>query len=318
MLYFAITGNNGQFEIRNIKKGDYLLQVSLITYRTIYRNLTFPSSSGENIGTIIMIPRPVGLSEVQVTGERIPVKIRKDTIEYDARAFKVKPDAVAEDLIKKLPGMEVDRARNIKAMGEDVKNVTVDGKEFFGNDPKVATRNLPADAINKVQLFNKKTDESRFTGIDDGERNQTLNLVLNEDKRKGIFGDVSAGGGTGRHADAGARIYKFSKKTQLAGLGMFNNINQFGFSLSDFISFSGGMSALSSGSGLTIHGDDSSFPVNFGQPVYGTGSNGAAGLNFSVSKSDDTRFFASYLGSGSSRELTDNSSSRYFKSDGSY
>jgi len=318
MSYFAVSGKNGQFEIGNIKKGDYLLQISLITYKTIYRDLSFPSSFGGDIGSVILIPKPVGLNEVNITGERIPVKIRKDTIEYEARAFKTKPDAVAEDLIKKLPGMEVDRAGNIKAMGEDVKNVTVDGKEFFGNDPKVATRNLPADAINKVQLFNKKTDESRFTGIDDGERNQTLNLVLNEDKRKGIFGDVSAGGGTGRHADAGARIYKFSKKTQLAGLGMFNNINQFGFSLSDFISFSGGMSALSSGSGLTIHGDDSSFPVNFGQPVYGTGSNGAAGLNFSVSKSDDTRFFASYLGSGSSRELTDNSSSRYFKSDGSY
>src|SRR5664280_494147 len=266
MLYFAITGNNGQFEIRNIKKGDYLLQVSLITYRTIYRNLTFPSSSGENIGTIIMIPRPVGLSEVQVTGERIPVKIRKDTIEYDARAFKVKPDAVAEDLIKKLPGMEIDRAGNIKAMGEDVKNVLVDGKEFFGNDPKVATRNLPDDAINKVQLFDKKTDESKFTGIDDGERNQTLNLVLNENKKTGVFGDVTAGAGTGKHAEAGARIYRFTKKIQFAGLGMFNNINKFGFSVGEFINFSGGMAALSSGSGLALHSDDSSFPVNFGQP----------------------------------------------------
>ena len=318
MLYFAITGNNGQFEIRNIKKGDYLLQVSLITYRTIYRNLTFPSSSGENIGTIIMIPRPVGLSEVQVTGERIPVKIRKDTIEYDARAFKVKPDAVAEDLIKKLPGMEIDRAGNIKAMGEDVKNVLVDGKEFFGNDPKVATRNLPADAINKVQLFDKKTDESKFTGIDDGERNQTLNLVLNENKKTGVFGDVTAGAGTGNHAETGARIYRFTKKIQFAGLGMFNNINKFGFSVGDFINFSGGMAALASGSGLALHSDDSSFPVNFGQPVYGSGWNGATGLNFSISNSENNRFFASYLGSGSNRKLSENSSYRYFQPDGSY
>ena len=265
-----------------------------------------------------MIPRPAGLSEVQVTGERIPVKIRKDTIEYDARAFKVKPDAVAEDLLRKLPGMEIDRAGNIKAMGEDVKNVLVDGKEFFGNDPKVATRNLPADAINKVQLFDKKTDESKFTGIDDGERNQTLNLVLNENKKTGVFGDVTAGAGTGNHAETGARIYRFTKKIQFAGLGMFNNINKFGFSVGDFINFSGGMAALSSGSGLALHSDDSSFPVNFGQPVYGSGWNGATGLNFSISNSENNRFFASYLGSGSNRKLSENSSSRYFQPDGSY
>jgi hypothetical protein len=318
MLYFAVTGNNGHFEIKNIKKGNYLLQISLLTYKTIYSNLTFPSALGEDIGTVIMIPKPDGLSEVQVTGERIPVRIRKDTIEYDARAFKTKPDAVAEDLLKKLPGMEVDRAGNIKAMGENVKNVLVDGKEFFGDDPKVATRNLPADAINKVQLFDKKTDESRFTGIDDGERNQTLNLVLNENKKTGIFGDVTAGGGSGEHVEAGTKIYRFTKKIQFAGLGMFNNINQFGFSVGDFINFSGGLSALNSGSGLAIHSGDSSFPVNFGQPVYGSGSNGAAGLNFSVSNSKNNRFFASYLGSGSSRNIPENSSSRYFQPDGSY
>ena len=318
MIYFAVAGNNGMFEINNIKKGSYLLQISLITYKTIYRNLFFPSSYGDDLGTIIMIPRPAGLNEVKVTGERIPVKIRKDTIEYDARAFRVKSDGAAEDLIKKLPGMEVDRAGNIKAMGENVRNVLVDGKEFFGNDPKVATRNLPADAINKVQLFDKKNDESRFTGIDDGERNPTLNLVLNDNKKTGIFGDVNSGAGTGNHAEASARIFRFTKKIQFAGLGMFNNINQFGFSVGDFINFSGGLTALSSGSGLAIHADDSSFPVNFGQPVYGSGSNGAAGLNFSISKSENNRFFVSYLGSGSSRNLSESSASRYFQPEGSF
>jgi hypothetical protein len=318
MIYFAVAGTNGMFGISNIKKGSYLLQISLITYKTIYRNISFPSSYGDDLGTIIMIPQPAGLNEVKVTGERIPVKIRKDTIEYDARAFRVKSDGAAEDLIKKLPGMEVDRAGNIKAMGENVKNVLVDGKEFFGNDPKVATRNLPADAINKVQLFDKKSDESRFTGIDDGERNPTLNLVLNDNKKTGIFGDVTAGGGTGNHALTSARVFRFTKKIQFAGLGMFNNINEFGFSIGDFINFSGGIEALSSGSGLALHSDDTSFPVNFGQPVYGSGSNGAAGLNFSVSKSENNRFFASYLGSGSSRKLSENSTSQYFQPDGSY
>ena len=95
MLYFAVSGNNGQFDIKNIRTETYLLQISLISYRTIYRNLVFPLPGGEDIGTIIMIPRPVVMNDVLVSGERIPVRIKKDTVEYDARAFKVKPDGVA-------------------------------------------------------------------------------------------------------------------------------------------------------------------------------------------------------------------------------
>ncbi len=305
LLYFSITGNNGAFVMRNVKKGSYLFQVSLLGYTTFYRRIDIPLASGNNIGQVVLVPKIFDIDEVTITGERIPIRIKSDTIEYDAKAYKVKPDAVAEDLIKKLPGIEVDRAGNIKALGEDVNNVMVDGKEFFGNDPKVATRNLPADAISKVQLFDKPTDESRFTGIDDGERNQALNFVLEDDKKSGIFGDVSAGAGTGERAQAGGKIYRFTRKSQLAAIGMYNNINQLGFSLRDYINFSGGLSSLSNGDGHVMIGGENSFPVNFGQPVYGTGSNGAAGLNFSVSKPNNDRFFISYLGNGSRRLLSD-------------
>ncbi len=318
MLYFGITGNTGNFEIRNIKKGNYLLQASFIGYTAMYRNLNIPEMPDGNLGTLVLVPQPVNIDQVNVTAERIPMQIRKDTIEYDAKAFKVKPDAVAEELIKKLPGIEVDRSGNIKALGEDVKNVLVDGKEFFGNDPKVATRNLPANAIDKIQLFDKSTDESQFTGIDDGIRNQTLNLVLDEDKKAGLFGDVSAGAGTGNHYQANAKVYHFTDKVQIAALGMYNNINQFGFSISDYISFSGGLGALSSGTGRLVLGGESSFPVNFGQPVYGFGSNGAAGFNFSVSRSANNRFFASYLGNGASRDLKESTSTHYFTPGESY
>ena len=225
MQYFGITGRDGAFGIGNIKRGNYLLQVSFIGYTTIYRELSLPNGSGDDLGTMVMFPKPVNIEEVSVTADRIPMQIRRDTVEYDAKAFKVKPDAVAEELIKKLPGIEVDRAGNIKALGEDVNNVLVDGKEFFGNDPKVATRNLPANAIDKIQLFDRATDESQFTGIDDGVRNQTLNLVLDEDKKAGIFGDVMAGAGTGNHYQASAKAYHFTDRIQLAALGMYNNIN---------------------------------------------------------------------------------------------
>ena len=318
LLYFSVTGSNGRFEIRNVKKDAYLLQVSLLGYNTLYRSISMPSQLGEDIGSLIMTPKVFNIDEVTVSADRIPIRIKRDTIEYDAKAFKVKPDGVAEDLIKKLPGLEVDRAGNIKAMGEDVNNVLVDGKEFFGNDPKVATRNLPAEAIDKVQLFDRQTDESKFTGIDDGERNQTLNLILDENKKNGIFGDVMAGAGTGERVEAGGKVYRFSQKMQFAALGMFNNINQFGFSLGDFINFSGGISKFSLGDGHIMLGGENSFPVNFGQPIYGRGSNGAAGINFSVSNSDNDRFFLSYLGNGSSRNLFETSTTRNYIPDGSF
>ena len=318
LLYFGITGNDGRFEIANVKNGAYVLQVSFVGYTTTYKNLSLPLSQGDDLGSLVLVPKVVNIGEVLVTGERVPIKIKRDTIEYNAKAFKVKTDGVAEDLIRKLPGLEVDRAGNIKAMGEDVKNVTVDGKEFFGNDPKVATRNLPADAISKVQLFDKPTDESKFTGIDDGERNPTLNFVLDENKKKGVFGDVMAGAGTDDHYQTSAKVYRFTGKSQLAALGMFNNINQFGFSMGDFMNFSGGISALSQGSGRVVLGGESSFPVNFGQPVYGSGSNGALGLNYSYSPSKDNRFFMSYLGNGSNRVLSETSMTRYFTPGGDY
>jgi len=318
LLYFSVTGNDGRFEMKNIRRGAYLLQVSLIGYNTLYRAITMPLPGGEDAGTLIMTPRVYDVEGVVVTRDRIPMKMKYDTIEYDAKAFKVKPDAVAEELLKKLPGIEIDRAGNIKAMGEDVNNVLVDGKEFFGNDPKVATRNLPAGAIDKVQVFDKQTDESAFTGIDDGQRNPTLNFVLDEDKKSGIFGDVSAGGGTGGHTAAAGKIYRFTATTQFAALGMFNNINQFGFSINDYINFSGGMAAMSSGGGHVMLDGGNSFPVNFGQPIYGTGSNGAAGLNFSVSNERKDRFFASYLGNGSRRNLSETSTTRNYIPDGTF
>lgn len=317
LLYLSITGNTGRFELRNIRKGSYLLQVSLLGYFTFYHELSVPVE-GDDIGQIVLDPKTFAIKEVTISSERIPMKIKKDTIEYDAKAYKVKPDGDAEDLISKLPGVEVDRAGNIKAMGEDVNNVLVDGKEFFGNDPKVATRNLPADAIDKVQLFDRQTDESRFTGIDDGERNPTLNLVLDKDKKQGVFGDLTAGAGTEGRTEEAAKIYRFTQKMQFAALGLYNNINLPGFSLRDYINFSGGISRFSSGDGHVMIGDENSFPVNFGQPVYGTGSNGAAGMNFSVSGSDNNRFFMSYLGNGSKRLFNQRATARNYIPDGSF
>lgn len=314
LLYFGVSSASGRFEITNIKQGQYLLQVAFIGYTTIYKHIEIPYEDSGDIGTIIMIPEPFSLDEVTVTGERIPLKIIKDTIEYDAKAFKVAPDGVVEDLLKKLPGLEIDRAGNIKAMGENVRNVMVDGKEFFGNDPKVATKNLPADVVDKVQLFNKKSEEAEFTGIDDGTRNQTLNLMLDEDKKDGVFGELMAGGGTGNHYQANGKVYRFDNKTQIAALGRINNINEFGFSVGDYLSFTGGISAY----GGKVMIGEGGFPLNFGETIKGYSTSGAAGLNFSYSPGKDRRFFISYLGNGSKRELNETIKTTNYREEGSF
>lgn len=317
MQYFGVSGTDGKFAIRNIRNGEYLMQVAFIGFTTLYKTVGFPADNNGNLGYIPLSPKTVSLDEVTVTGERIPMSIRDDTIEYDAKAFKVKPDGVVEDLLKKMPGIEVDRAGNIKALGEDVRNVLVDGKEFFSNDPKVATKNLPADAIDKVQLYNKKSEESEFTGIEDGSRNQTLNLMLDEDKKDGVFGDLMVGGATGNHYQASGKIYRFSEKNQIAALGMMNNVNKFGFSIGDYLSFTGGIAKISHGEGGATMGQGG-FPINFGETIAGYSSSGAAGFNFSHSKSKTQRAFFSYIGNGSKRELNENTRTTLYRETGSF
>ena len=320
LQFFGITNSQGSFDIKNIRTGSYLLQVSFIGYQTIYRKMDLPLKEGNNLGTIPMNLKPVDVGEVKVVGDRVPLMIKKDTVEYNAAAFKLKSDAVTEDLLKKLPGLEVDRAGNVKAMGEDVKRLLVDGKEFFGNDPKVATKNIPARAIDKVQVYDRKSEESMFTGINDGSREKTINLKLQEDQKNALFGDVTAGGGTGEHYLGSAKAYRFNDKIQLAGLGMINNVNQFGFSMNDYINFSGGIgSMMSTGGSAAIRiTTDGSFPVNFGQPVSGLNTSGAGGVNFSRSTSPNDRFFISYLGNGSGKDLTQTTKSENYLQTGTF
>ena len=319
MQSFGITNKDGFFEIKNIKKGDYLLQIAFLGFETYYQNISIPVE-GNKLATVVMKTKSVAFEEIKVSGDIVPLAIKKDTIEYNANAFKLKPDAVTEDLLKKLPGIEVDRAGNIKAMGEDVKKLYVDGKEFFGNDPKVATKNVPADAVDKVQVYNRKSDEAMFTGIDDGSRDKTINLKLKEDKKNALFGDVMAGGGTGEHWQGSVKAYRFTDKIQVAALGMGNNVNQFGFSFNDYMNFSGGIGQMMHGSGtaqIRITSDDN-FPINFGEPVAGLNTSGAGGANFSYSTSPNDRVFISYLGNGTKKELEQTTTTTNFVEGDSY
>lgn len=319
LVAFGITNKSGEYSIKNIKEGEYLLQASFLGFKTHYQSIQIPVDDNVLAG-IVLQTKSENLGEVEVSGEYIPLAIKKDTVEYNAKAFKLKPDAVAEDLLKKLPGVEVDRAGNIKAMGEDVNKLFVDGKEFFGNDPKVATKNVPANALDKVQIYDRKSEEAMFTGIDDGSRQKALNLQLKEDKKNALFGDVMAGGGSNERWQGSAKAYRFNDKIQLAALGMANNVNQFGFSFNDYMNFSGGIGKMIHGGGsakISIT-SDGSFPINFGESISGLNTSGAGGANFSFSKHKHNRTFISYLGSGTEKKLLENTKSWNFQKENNF
>ncbi|MCB9264788.1 MAG: outer membrane beta-barrel protein [Lewinellaceae bacterium] len=297
---FALTGAQGEFSIKNAPPGQYRLQATFLGYENHSQPVEVKEGQPSiSLGAIRLQPRTEMLDEVIVKEERIPMAIRKDTIEFDADAFKTQPNAVVEDLLKKLPGVEVGRDGNIRAMGENVERVTVDGKEFFGKDPKLATQNLPADAVDKVQVFDKKSDRAEFSGIDDGQREKTINLALKEDKKKGYFGRLNAGYGDQGRYQAKGNLNRFTPDEQLSFLGMANNVNEPGFSLDDYIDFMGGLQGMMRGGGsgsvrIEINPGEMGLPLNIGGNSGIAGSQ-AGGVNFNKGLSDKTALTSSML-----------------------
>lgn len=318
MTYYGITNTQGHFEINNIQKGNYILQTSYMGFKNYVKNIDIPLPNGNTLGVIIMEPENFQLSEIEVNALRTPFIIKKDTIEYNAGSYKVKPDAPAEELLEKLPGVQVDRSGNIKAQGENVQRVLVDGKEFFSSDPQVATKNLPADAIEKIQVYNKKSDETELTGIEDGTYSKTINMILKDGKKSAIFGDLTAGVGTDNKYQAGAKVYRFTKKHQFAALAMINNVNKYGFSFNDYMDFNGGLQSIMGNGGQISIGGDSDLPINFGQSIDGLVTSGAAGANFTYEARENNRFNISYLGSGANKELKERTTTDNFFDTGSF
>lgn len=304
---FALSKPDGSFEMKSVKEGSYVLKATFQGFNNLNQAVTVEAEPAvKDLGSLTMTEKSVELGDVEITGEMIPVRVKGDTLEYNADAFKTQPNASVEDLLKRLPGMEVEGDGSVKAQGETVTKVLVDGKEFFGDDPKVATKNLPADAIDKVQVFDKQSDMADFTGVDDGERTRTINLLLKEDRKNGYFGDVMAGYGTGNRFRAKANLNRFSDKTQISLLGMANNINEQAFSIGDYVNFMGGITNVISGGGMGRGGGGgnslSMSPGDLGISFGGNsgGSSGistsaASGLNFNTELGKKTKVSASYF-----------------------
>lgn len=247
ILYsFTRTDKKGNFDLKNVKAGNYIVMTSHRQYADYLEDITV-SETAKNLGTIALVSKINALKEIIIKAGSI--RIKGDTTSYRASDFVVGANANVEELLKKLPGIQVDKNGVIKAMGETVQKVLVDGEEFFGDDPGMAVKNLRADAIKEVQVFDKKSDQAEFTGIDDGETKKTINLKLKEDKKKGYFGKIDGANepftGSDSRYNTNLMFSSFKGKRKISAFLLNGNTGQDGLSWQDNDRFGGGASNVS-------------------------------------------------------------------------
>ncbi len=232
--YSTVSDAKGMFNFRNVSNGNYIVEVTSVGFIKYHRDF---SVAGEDVGLGNLGVSKImqTLSTVVVDGTPPPVRQKNDTLEYSASAYKLNPDATSEDLIKKMPGVTVDKSGAVTAQGESVRKVTVDGRDFFGDDATATLRNLPAEIIDKIQVFDKLSDQAQLTGFDDGNTTKSINIITKADMRSGNFGRVFAGYGTDDKYSAGGNISFFNNARRISFLGLTNNINQQNFSSQDIL-----------------------------------------------------------------------------------
>lgn len=254
---FTRTKKNGNFALPIRDTGNFILLVSYPNYADHVEKFRIESlSNTKNLGNIDMISKVDLLQDVVVKSSIAAIRIKGDTTEFVADSFRTMPNASVEDLLKKFPGIQVDRNGKITAQGETVSKVLVDGEEFFGDDPTLVTKNLKADMVDKVQLFDKKSDEATFTGIDDGVRTKTLNVKLKADKKKGYFGKIEGGYGTNKFYQNEAMFNYFKNKRKISGYLTHANTGKTGLGFNDANKLGINSSNMSFDDGITIISDE--------------------------------------------------------------
>lgn len=240
LLRGTVTGADGRFEIARPFIPEVKVEITFLGYKTITKihSMREPVELGE----LILLEDTKVLGEVLVQGVSVVGEQKGDTTSFNANAFKTQTNAQAEDLIKKMPGITM-QGGQIQAQGEQVQKILVDGREFFGSDPNIALRNLPADAIDRVEVLDQRSDQSRLTGFDDGSYTKTINIILRSDKKNGSFGRTYAGYGNDDRYAAGGSVNFFKGDQRISVLGLFNNINQQNFSSQDLAGLTANASA---------------------------------------------------------------------------
>lgn len=235
----VMTNAKGAFNLSGASNGRYIVEVSFIGLETLKKDVTVKGAN-VNLDTLRLSEGGIALAEVKVTGTRTPIKVMEDTVEYDAGAYKTQPNAVVEDLLKRLPGVEVGDDGSITANGKTVSKILLDGEEFFSDDPKVASKNLPVEMVQKLQVIERKSDLARLTGVDDGEDETVINLSVKPGMKNGWFGIIEGGYGTDDRYKASFNVNRmWGSGNSITLLGNFNNINEIGFSDDNGNRFSG-------------------------------------------------------------------------------
>ena len=231
--------DSGKFVFSNLTRGLYLLQINYIGYKTSEQKV-FVRDEDKHLGPVNVSKSANTLKDVNVEDKAVRVTQKNDTAEYNAAAFKTNKDANVEDLVTKMPGITSENG-TIKAHGEQVKKVLIDGKEYFGDDAQLAMKNLPSDVVDRVQVFDQMSDQSFFTGFDDGNSQKAMNIMTKKGMNNGVFGKVYAGYGylTDSRYSAGASVNYFDGNRRLSLIGMSNNVNVQNFSMQDLLGVTG-------------------------------------------------------------------------------
>ncbi|TXB63042.1 outer membrane beta-barrel protein [Phaeodactylibacter luteus] len=296
--YTALTSERGGFRIAGLPEGAYQLQVSFVGYATLNREVAI-AGQDLRLGLLALQEIALDLDEIEITG-KVPLATQQgDTTQYSSAAYKVNPDANAEDLIRKMPGVVLENGQ-VQAQGEQVQQVLVDGKPFFGNDPAAALRNLPAEVIDKIQVFDQQSDQDRFSGFNSGETTKAINIITKPGMRQGEFGKLYAGIGPDAKYQAGGALNIFKGDSRISLIGQTNNINQQNFASEDLTGLlgnSGGRSARGGrGGGRPGRGSSGGNASDFLIGAQnGIATTHAFGLNYTDKWGEKTEVTASYF-----------------------
>ena len=313
---YSLTDDQGRGTLAKLKKGTYIFRAELMGYTTYQKEVVLEKNT--DLGDISLSEDAIALEAAKVTDVGNPIVIKKDTVEYNASSFKTSDNDMLEQLLKKLPGIEIGTDGSITANGETIKKITIDGKTFFLDDPQLASKNIPAKIIEKVKVVEKKSDQAMFTGIDDGEEETIIDLKLRPGMAQGWFGNVMGGGGhdvPGAGSDmndwryqGAAMIGRFTDKSQISIILNGNNTNNRGFN-----DVAGNMMGNMRGSR----------GMGRGQGGWG-GNNGISttwmgGLNGAFTLCDgDMDLSGNYLYNGSNKDVVENTSKITYREDGSH
>ena len=291
----GLTNATGDFIFDNLAADSFIVKISTTGYQEYLSFITLRNNE-KNLGAVKLSRQGKDLAVVTIVAKAPPVSQKGDTSQYSASQYKVNPDATTEDLIKKMPGITVDKDGTVTAHGEQVKKVTIDGKDFFGDDASAALKNLPSEVVDKIQVFDKLSDQAQLTGFDDGNSTKAINIVTKTGVKNGQFGRVYAGYGTDDRYTAGGNISLFKGNRRLSFVGNFNNINQQNFGSQDLLGLTSGTNNNNNNRGGGGRGGRGGSSDNFtvGQ-ASGISKTNAIGINYSDQWSKKLTVAGSYF-----------------------